>query len=141
MKKVAVLMVVLLTITLVLGACTPDYTWDKDVANDIARLKEAGFETYIENDEETLQNANETINWELSRADKNFSVELINHYGLLINKSDNIVFEEYKTEKQAKQMYDYYHEISTEQKLVCFGKILITTNAEEAIELLGYDFQ
>lgn len=141
MKKTVFLMVVLLTITLVLGACTPDYTWDKDVANDIARLKEAGFETYIENNEETLQNANETINWELSRADKNFSVELINHYGLLINKVNNIVFEEYKTEKQAKQMYDYYQEISTGQKLVRFGKILITTNSEDAIGLLGYDFK
>lgn len=141
MKKTVFLMVILMAITLILGACTPDYTWDKDVANDIARLKEAGFETYIENDKETVRKDSDSFNQQLEHDGKDFSIEYVNDYGLFINHYDIIRFTEFKTEKQAKQVYDYYQEISTEQKLVRFGKILITTNSEDAIGLLGYDFK
>ena len=140
MKKIALLFVVILSVTLLFAACTPSYGWG-DAEKDIETLKAAGFTVYTENTEEELKDFNNSLNYQLTSDDKDFSVELINVCCLVINKYDIISFEEYKTEKQAKDMYDYYHEVGSIQKLVRFGKIIISTNAQEAIELLGYDFK
>lgn len=140
MKKVALLLVVLLSITVVFAACTQSYSWE-DAENDIERLKEIGFEIYIENTEEEVKDCNDSLNYQLTSDDKDFSVELVNVCCLVVNKYDVIAFEEYKTEKQAKDIYEYYHEVSSTQKLVRFGKILISTDVQEAIELLDYDFK
>ena len=140
MKKMALLLVAVLSVTLLFAACTPSYSWE-DAEKDIETLKEAGFTVYIENTEEELKEFNNSLNYQLTSDNKNFSVELVNVCCLVINKYDIIAFEEYKTEKQAKDIYDYYHEVSSIQKLVRFGKIVIGTNAQEAIDLLGYDFK
>ena len=139
MKKVALLLVAILSATLLFAACTPSYTWE-DAENDIERLKEIGFEIYIENTEEEREYRSESYNKDLEREGKDCSVELVNICGLVINW-DIIIFKEFKTEKQAKTMYDNYIASGSAQKVVRFGKIVINTNADEAIELLGYNFK
>ena len=140
MKKFALLLITLLSITLLFAACTQSYSWG-DAENDIERLKEAGFEIYIENTEETQKEHAESLNKEIKRVGKDFSVEIVNICGLVINKYDIVVFEEYKTEKQAKEANEYYLEVATAYKTVRFGKIIIGANAQEALELLDYDFK
>ena len=139
MKKVAVLLVVVLSVSLLFVACTPSYTWE-DAEKDVERLKEIGFEIYIENTEEEREYHSESYNKDFEREGKNCSVELVNICGLVINW-DIIIFKEFKTEKQAKAMYDRYIESGSAQKVVRFGKIVINTNAQEALDLLDYDFK
>ena len=140
MKKIALLLVVILSVTLLFVACTPSYSW-KDAEKDIETLKVAGFTVYVENTEEKLNDFNNSLNSQLASDNKDFFVELVNVCCLVINKYDIISFEEYKSEKQAKDIYDYYHEVSSMQKSVRFGKMIISTGAQEAIDLLGYDFK
>ena len=140
MKKIALLLVAILSVTLLFVACTPNYSWE-DAEKDIETLKEAGFTVYIENTEEERENFADSLNKELKRVGKDSSVEIVNVFGLVINKYEIAVFEEYKTEKQAITVFDYYQEVSPRYKVVRFGKIIIGTNAQEAIELLGYDFK
>ena len=139
MKKVALLLVVVLSITLIFSACTPSYTWE-DAEKDVERLKEIGFEIYIENTEEEREYHSESYNKDFEREGKDLRVELVNICGLVINW-DIIIFKEFKTEKQAKAMYELYIESGSAQKVVRFGKIVINTNAQEAMELLGYNFK
>ena len=140
MKKISVLLAVLLSVTLIFASCAPSYSW-QDAENDVERLKEIGFEVYIENTQETLEELTESLNKQLARDGEDFTVEFVNVCGLVINKYEVIVFEEYATEKQAKRIYDYYRGYTIDMKYVLFGKILISTDTQEAIDLLGYDFQ
>ena len=140
MKKIALLLVVVLSVTLLFAACNPSYSWD-DAEKDIETLKEAGFTVYIENTEEARKENAESLNKELKRFGKDSSVELVNICGLLINKYDIVVFEEFKTEKQAITVFDYIQEVSPGYKAVRFGKIIIGGNAQELLELLDYDFK
>ena len=121
------------------AACTPSYCWE-DAEKDVETLKDAGFTIYIENTEEEREYYTESYNKQLERDGKDITVEVVNICGLAINWDINI-FKEFKTEKQAKAMYDDYISSGSEQKVVLFGKILINANAQEAIELLGYDFK
>lgn len=141
MKKLSILLVVLMGITIMFAACSSDYKWNDDVTNDIARLQESGFVIYVENTEEQVKDFTNSINYQLGQDGKDFSVELINVCCLSIDTYSIVSFEEYKTEQQAKQMYDFYHGVSSVQKLVRFGKIIISTDSEDAINLLGYDFK
>ena len=139
MKKIALLLVVVLSVTLLFAACTPSYSWE-DAEKDVETLKDAGFTVYIENTKEEREYYTESYNKQLERDGKDIIVEVVNICGLTINW-DIIIFKEFKTEKQAKAMYDDYIASGSEQKVVLFGKILINANAQEAIELLGYDFK
>ena len=139
MKKIALLLVVVLSITLIFAACTPSYSWE-DAENDVKRLTDAGFEIYIENTEENREDYAKSYNEEFEKEGKDCVVELVNICGLVINW-DIIVFKEFKTEQQAKTIYDEYIESGSAQKVVRFGKIIINTDAPEAIDLLRYDFK
>ena len=140
MKKIVLLIVVLLCISLLFAACTPRYTWE-DAEKDFERLKEAGFEIYIENTEEEVEYHNDVVNRQIEREGANFTVEYVRVCGLVINKYDIIVFEEFKTEKQAKNIYEHWISAESQMKYVRFGKIVIGANAQEAIDILNYDFK
>ena len=140
MKKIALLLVVVLSVTLLFAACTPSYTWE-DVEKDVVRLTEAGFEIFVGNTQEELEEANSLMEIQLQFSQKDFAVEIVNIYGLKKTNDFTCGFEEFASEAQAKQMFDYYKEISSLRKVIRLGCIVIHTNSEEAIELLGYDFK
>ena len=139
MKKSAWLLIFVLSVALIFSACTPSYTWE-DAEKDVERLKEIGFEIYIENTEEEREYRSESYNKDFEREGKDCRVELVNICGLVINW-DIIIFKEFKTEKQAKNVYDDYIASGSAQKVVRFGRIVINTNAQEAIDLLDYNFK
>ena len=140
MKKIALLLAVILSVSLLFAACTPSYTWE-DAEKDFERLKEIGFEIYIENTEEEVEYHNDAVNRQIEREGASFSVEYVKVCGLVINKYDIIVFEEFKTEKQAKNIYEHWISAGSQMKYVRFGTIVIGANAQEALDLLGYDFK
>ena len=140
MKKIALLLVAVLSVTLLFAACTPNYTWE-DAEKDIARIEDLGFVVYMENNEENVRDVTKSINDQLSSEGKKFTVEIVNLCNLANENYDIISFKEFKTEEQAKAMYDNYIASGSAQKVVLFGTILINSNAQEAIELLGYDFK
>ena len=140
MKKFALLFAVVLSITLLFSACTPSYNWE-DAEKDVECLTEAGFEIFVENTPEELEEANSLMKIQLQFSQKEFTVEIVNVYGLKKTNDFTCGFEEFASEIQAQQMYDYYKEISSLRKVVRLGRIVIHTNSEDAIELLGYDFK
>ena len=138
MKRIAVLLVLILALTCICCSCETKYTWD-DALVDIEKIKDAQFVVYIEDTQEQLAEFSEILNWEIGREGLD-PVELTHITSLHENLSVIVSFQEFATEQQAEQMYDYYHNVSNQQKLVRFGNIIISTNSDTAQEILGYDF-
>ena len=140
MKKIAILLIMLMGITAMCGACSTKYQWS-DAINDMNTLKDCGFTVYLENTQEEIDASNELLNSQLKFSQKNFEVTLVNICNLKKADSSICGFKEFASETQAKQMYDYYREISSQQKVVRLGCIIIQTNSDEVISILKYDFQ
>lgn len=140
MKRIAALLVLILSLTCICCSCEKNYTWD-NALSDIEKLKDAEFVVYIEDTQEQREEFADTLNWEIGREGKDFTIELTHVTSLYEDVYTIISFQEFATEQQAKQMYDYYHQVSSEQKLVRFGKIIVHTNSDKAKEILGYNFK
>ena len=84
-----------------------------------------------------------------AEAEKEFSdwgldIALTNIIGLNKNNTDVIYFEQFENGTQAKKLYDYQITHLGEERSIKFslkGDILISSNVEDAMSLLGYPFE
>ena len=139
MKKVALVLTMLLLCTLLLCACKPPQ-WSEQIQRDIDKVKELGFTVYMDNSSERIKQHNQSWKETLERDGETFSVETVNICGL-VKDLKIVVFEEFKTEEQAKNMYEYCVKAEGKPKYVLLGKVLVLSTSDEASELLGYDFK
>ena len=112
------------------------YSWN-NVMDDVNLLNENNYSVYLENTSENKEYANkEFASWGLD-------ITVTNIIGCAKNDSSIIYFEEFESEKQAKDLYEYQLSTLGEDRSVKFclkGDILISSNVDEAISLLGYNF-
>lgn len=114
-----------------------NYSWD-DILKDVNLLREKKYVIYLENSKENQENANkEFISWGLN-------IRTTNIIGCCKENTNVIYFEEFENKKQAKELYDYQISNLGNDRSIKFclkGNILISSNIDEANDLLGYKFK
>lgn len=136
-KKYLTFIVLTVVSVLSFASCSQsNYSWD-DVLNDVDSLRANGYVVYLENSKENQDNANEEFSsWGLN-------ITATNIIGCLKENTNVIYFEEFESEKQAKELYEYQLSDLGKDRSIKFclkGNILISSNFEEAMNLLGYKF-
>lgn len=138
LKKSFCFIILIVIIIFTFTSCTKsNYSWD-DVLNDVNLLQEKKYVIYLENSKENQENANkEFISWGLN-------ISTTNIIGCCKKNTNVIYFEEFENKKQAKELYDYQISNLGNDRSIKFcikGNILISSNIEEANDLLGYKFK
>lgn len=128
----------MLVSVLFFSSCTKtNYSWN-DVLNDVNLLKDNNYAVYLENSKENQDRANkEFLSWGLN-------ITTTNVIGCFKDSTNVVYFEEFESEKQAKELYEYQISNLGKDRSIKFclkGNIVISSNYDEAIKLLGYNFE
>ncbi len=140
MKKILLCFVLLMSLLLV--ACGGGaFDWDKTVE----KLKDKGFTVSQESvTEKDLEDITTSFNISIRFDKGDFTVECTKYINLVKGDYKNSCsLTEFATAEQAKQYYDLYLKTRTEEskwKLTLLDRVVILTNSDEAMELIGRDF-
>ena len=88
-----------------------------------------------------MQIFNSALSAEFELFDADIGAKIVNCCSLIKSEEHTCSFQEFSNDEQAKAVYEFLSTIGVETKMVLHGKIIIQTNSEEEIELLGYDFK
>ena len=142
--KIKRLFAMTVALCLFLTGCSKSFDWNKNVE----KVEKLGFVVFNSSaNEEDLNRNNDLINADIKLMGGEFSVELDNAIALNKEENDNYyncMFFDFKDDEQAKSYYDLYLDTRSNEnqyKLSLNKDIVVVTNSQEVIEVLGYQFK
>lgn len=142
MKRIVSLLTVISLLAVMLTGCGKT-----NVDNSVSALKAKGFTDYItyETDEE-LFDATERINLEIEYMGGDFTVELKGYTSLMQdwNHLSSIEFITFSRKREAKAYAELYvakRDALNSFKVAQSGKVVVLTNSDAAVKILGFDFK
>ena len=146
MKKIISFAVVLLTFAMLLWGCSGKFDMDES----INKLKDKGLtEGMCYSTEEECERATSLTNSEIAFMGGDFTVEIVNQYGLIENGdySKSCTFITFATEEQATNFselnIEYFEkgENSNNWRIARDGCVVVLTNLDVAMDIINLKFE
>lgn len=141
MKKLKKLGTLFLIIGLI-SCSSKTMTW-ADCEKDINKCIENGWSFYHENEEDALLKCEKELETLFKKElNKDYDVTLVSGRWLSKELGEIIVFHEFKNSNEPEYVYELYSSREGNMvKVYISGTILIETNCQAGIDLLGYTFK
>ena len=145
MKRIVLIILLLaMTISAVSSCAKRDFEWDATIKD----LEDEGFKVIkTSENEDDLKDATDSFNSEIKFDGGDFTVKILKYANLNKTTNDNYYscqFIEFETEEQAKKYFNHYIDARLENnkfKVRHFENIIILTNSNEAMEIVGGSFR
>ena len=123
-----------------LTSCSSSITWN-NIKEDVTLLQKNGFVLYFDDTEASIKEANDLFQTDL--IDSGLDFLITNVYGLYEedNELNTITFVKFDDKNDANYVYDLFtNRLSSTSgvKHYIFNDILVTSNSNDAIDILGY---